>query len=85
MKIAVGNAEPGPCGADYTTSAAESESVVAVAVKTYPHASPGQSVVCPLVYRVSYIAIRLKAPLGGRVLLDEKGSIGAACPDTGDC
>ncbi len=85
VKIAVGNAEPGPCGTDYTASAAESESAVAVAVKAYPHASPGQPVICPLVYRVSYIAIKLKAPVGGRVLLDEKGNIGAACPETGDC
>ena len=85
LKIAVGNAEPGPCGADYTASAAESETAVAVAVKMYPHAPPAQPVVCTLALRLSYIAVRLKAPLGGRVLLDEKGNVGAACPETGDC
>jgi hypothetical protein len=85
LKIPVSNAEPGPCGADYTASAAESESAVAVAVKRYPHALPDQRVMCPLSLRISYIAVSLKAPLAGRVLLDENGNAGTVCPETGDC
>ena len=77
LKIAVGNAGPGPCGSDYTAAAAESDSAVAVAVKQYSHATPGTEVACPLYLRVSYISLTLKAPLGGRVLLDEKGNVGA--------
>jgi hypothetical protein len=85
LKIPVGNAEPGPCGSDYTTATAESESAVAVAVKSISHGSPGDAVACPLVLHISYITVALKAPLGGRVLLDAEGRVGNVCPDTGDC
>ena len=85
LKIAVSNAQPGPCGSDYTASAAESSTAVAVAVKQIPHASPGEEVACDLMLRVSYITLSLKAPLGGRVLLDENGYVGTACPEKGDC
>ena len=85
LKVAEGNAEPGPCGSDYTASAAESNSAVAVAVKQIPHAPPGQPVACDLVLRVSYISLTLKSSLGGRVLLDENGNVGSACPEKGDC
>lgn len=85
LKISVSNAEPGPCGADYTTATAESDKAVAIAIKSIPHASPGEPVVCPLVLHISYITVVLKAPLGGRVLLDEKGEVGTVCPETGDC
>lgn len=85
LKVTVGNAEPGPCGFDYTAAVAESESAVAVAVKQIPHASPGAPVICPLAYRVSYISVSLKAPLGERVLVDEQGNAGTACPETGNC
>jgi len=85
LKIAVSNAQPGPCGSDYTANTAESSTAVAVAVKQIPHVSPGQDVMCDLMLRGSYITVRLKAPLGGRVLLDEKGDVGGACPEKGDC
>lgn len=85
LKIPVSNAGPGPCGADYTASAAESPSAVAVAVKRYPHTAPGQPVACPLSLRISYIAVSLNAPLASRVLLDENGNAGTVCPEMGDC
>lgn len=80
VSIAVGNAEPGPCGSDYTASAAESASAVAIAVKQYPHAKPDQPVACLLSLRVSNITVTLKAPLGGRVLVDENGNVGEVLP-----
>ena len=85
LKVAVGNAEPGPCGFDYTAAAAESDRAVAVAVKQIPHASPGPGVACPAVLHVSYISVTLKAPLGERVLVDEQGNAGTVCPETGSC
>jgi hypothetical protein len=30
-------------------------------------------------------ALSLKAPLGGRVLVDEKGDVGSVCPEIGSC
>jgi hypothetical protein len=85
LKIPVSNAQPGPCGADYTAAAAESKSAVAVAVKMYPHAAPDQPVACDLSLRISYVSVTLKSPLGGRVLVDENGKVGTVCPDEGDC
>jgi hypothetical protein len=85
LKVPVSNAQPGPCGADYTAAAAESDAAVAVAVKRIPHASPGESVVCDAMLRISYISLTLKAPLAGRVLVDEQGKAGGVCPETGDC
>jgi len=85
LDIAVGNAEPGPCGSDYTASAAESKTAVAVALRQFPHAALGANVACPASLRISYITVRLKAPLGGRVLVDEQGNPGMVCPETGDC
>jgi len=67
--------QSGPCGADYTTSAAESPTAVAVAIKTIPH---DLNAVCDLVARMYSIEVHLKAPLGGRVLLDEQGNVGSA-------
>jgi hypothetical protein len=67
--------QSGPCGSDYTTSAAESTTAVAVAIKTYPHDAQA---VCDLVARMYSIDVHLKAPLGDRVLLDENGNVGTA-------
>jgi hypothetical protein len=83
LEVQVGNAQPGPCGNSYTAAAAESGTAVAVAVKAYPHASPGDAVVCDLVLRLSYISVPLKAPLGGRVLVDESGRVSMVCRETG--
>jgi hypothetical protein len=85
LKIPVSNAEPGPCGTDYTTATAESDTAAAVAVKSIPHASPGDAVACPLVLHLGYITVVLNAPLAGRVLVDEQGKAGSVCPETGDC
>ena len=85
LKVAVSNAQAGPCGADYTASAAESEMAMAVAIKRIPHASPGESVVCDAMLRISYISVPLKAAVAGRVLVDEQGKAGMVCPETGDC
>ena len=85
LKVPVYNAGPGPCGADYSAAAAESDSAVAVAIKRYSHSTPSQQVVCTLNLRVSYITVELQAPLGGRVLLDEKGEVGSVCPESGSC
>ena len=81
----VGPPETGSCGADYTAAAAESETAVAVAVKMIPHAPPDQPVNCDLVGYARSVAVTLKAPLGGRVLLDENGNVGSVCPENGDC
>jgi hypothetical protein len=70
-----GRDQSGPCGADYTTSAAESRTAVAVAIKTIRH---DLNAVCDLVARMYSIEVHLKAPLGARVLLDENGNVGSA-------
>ncbi len=85
VSIEVGNAEPGPCGSDYTASAAESVSAVAISVKQIPHARPSDSYACLDVFRPSNITVTLEAPLGGRVLVDENGNVGSVCPETGGC
>lgn len=81
----VSNAQAGPCGSDYTAATAESDTAAAVALMRIPHASPGEHLICDDMLRVSYISVALKAPLGGRVLLDENGAVGAVCPEKGDC
>ena len=85
LQVGVGNTGPGPCEADYTAAAAESDTAVAVALKRIPHSSPGQAVACDLVLRVSYISVALKAPLDNRVLVDEQGNPGMVCPEDGAC
>jgi hypothetical protein len=85
VKIAVGDAQPGPCGSDYTTAVAESGAAVAIALRRIPHAAPGQMVACPAIYRVGYITAILTAPLAGRVLVDEAGNAGAACAEGRGC
>jgi hypothetical protein len=73
---------PGPCGADYTASAAESETAVGVAVKGTPHGGTGN---CDLVGYFRTVTVHLSAPLGGRVLLNAQGDVEIVCPETGDC
>lgn len=85
LRIPVTNMEAGPCGSDYTAAAAESSTAVAVAVKRFPHSKPGDDVICDLVLRAGHIDLKLKAPLGGRVLLDEQGRVGAACTGSDGC
>jgi hypothetical protein len=85
IKIGVSNAQPGPCGADYTAASAESAHAVAIAVKRIPHPAPSGEVVCDLMLRTSFIEVKLNAPLDGRVLLDENGAVGMACREEADC
>ena len=75
---------PGACGADYTAAAAESETAVAVAVMMIPHAASGQ-IFCTAIAQQRTVTVHLRAPLGGRVLVNENGSVGVACPESGDC
>jgi hypothetical protein len=74
---------PGPCGVDYSAAAAESETAVAVAVSSRTHGGP--NTICDLVGYGRKVVVQLAAPLGGRVLLDEKGNAGTACPENGGC
>jgi hypothetical protein len=86
LRIAAPNQQPGPCGNDYTAVAAESTSAVAIAVRQFPHSAPGANVVCDAMLRIGYVDVRLAAPIGGRVLVDEAGQVGAACAiGTEDC
>lgn len=75
---------PGPCGADYTAVAAESDTAVAVAVKMIPHPASGQ-IACTAVAQGRTVTVHLGAPLGGRVLVDENGNVGVACPENENC
>jgi hypothetical protein len=75
---------PGPCGADYTAAAAESDTAVAVAVKSIPHSS-GMAVACDAVGYFRTVTVHLNAPLGGRILVDANGDVGVACPEQGGC
>lgn len=85
LKVPVGNPGTGPCDTQYAASVAESSVAVAVAVKGTPNAPSDQPVACPLSLRLGYIDVALRSPLGGRVLLDEKGEVGMVCPEAGDC
>lgn len=85
LKIPVGNEGTGKCDSQYTASAAESSSAVAVGVRQFPNASPGEVVGCPLPLRLSYISVHLGAPLGGRVVVNQKGDVMSVCPETEWC
>ena len=74
---------PGPCGEDFAGSVAESDTAVAVAISSRTHG--GEGVVCTLEGHFRTVVLHLAKPIGGRVLLDEKGNPGAVCPETGDC
>lgn len=78
LEAQVANPGAGPCDFRYTAAAAESDSAVAVAVRQFTN--PGAGGACPAILRPGYVTVALKAPLGARVLLDEKGDPGAACP-----
>jgi hypothetical protein len=74
---------PGPCGEDFSASAAESDTAVAVAISTRIHGGP--NVACTLEGHFRAVQVRLVKPLGGRVLVDAQGNVGSVCPETGDC
>ena len=71
----VGGPDRGACGVDYTASAAESTTAVAVAIKGYAHDT---NTVCDLVGYSRSVVVHLKAPLGDRVLVDAGGDVGSA-------
>ena len=69
-------AVPGPCGADYTGSAAESATAVVVTVRQVPPDSARNSSTqaCPAIAAARSVVLHLAAPLGGRVLLTVDGA-----------
>jgi hypothetical protein len=75
--------KPGPCGADYTGSVAESASAVAVAVLAIPHASSSGPVACTLEAQERSVTITLTTPLGGRVVVNAAGDAVVVCPEAG--
>jgi hypothetical protein len=75
---------PGPCGEDFSASAAESETAVSVAIASRFHTLPaGEG--CTLEGHVRTMTVRLSRPLGGRVLVDAKGDAGAVCVEGTAC
>ena len=74
---------PGPCGEDFSASAAESNTAVAVAISSRIHGGP--NVACTLEGHFRTMQVRLVTPLGGRVLVDAQGNVGSVCPETGGC
>jgi hypothetical protein len=58
----------GPCTASYSLSVKESKEAVAVVVVAHPHESG--AVACTAVGYPRHASARLKAPLGGRVVVD---------------
>ncbi len=74
---------PGPCGEDFSASAAQSETAVAVAISSRIHGGP--NVACTLEGHFRTVQVRLVRPLGGRVVVDVQGNVGSVCPETGDC
>jgi hypothetical protein len=85
LRIRVSNAGPGKCDYGYSVATAESATAVSYAVRQFSHASPGESVICTLPLWISYIAAPLRAPLGGRVVVDAAGEVAGVCPEVGDC
>jgi hypothetical protein len=74
---------PGPCGQDFSASAAESDTAVAVAISSRIHGGP--NVICTTEGHFRTVQVRLVKPLGARVLVDAQGNVGGVCPETGDC
>ena len=74
---------PGPCGEDFSASAAESDTAVAIAIASRIHGGP--NVVCTLEGHFRTVTVRLGKPLDGRVVVDAQGNVGSVCPETGDC
>jgi hypothetical protein len=70
----------GPCGAEYATAVAESQSAVGVAVQEIPNASSGDMVACPAVAQQRSVTVSLASPLGGRVVVDNSGNAVSVCP-----
>jgi hypothetical protein len=85
LRVPVENAGPGPCDSEYTASTAESASAVAIAIRATPHSPPAGPVACPAILRLGDLVVTLKAPLGDRVLVDERGNPGMVCPERSDC
>lgn len=82
---AIGGPEtPGPCGEDFSASAAESDTAVAVAIASRFHTPPaGEG--CTLEGHARTVTVRLSRPLGGRVLVDAKGDANSVCVEGTAC
>lgn len=74
----------GPCFEELSASAAESETAVAVAIATRFHTPPAGDG-CTAEGHFRTVAVHLARPLGGRVLVDEKGNAGTACLEGTAC
>ena len=75
---------PGPCGEDFSASAAESDTAVAVVIASRFHTPPPDQG-CTLVGYFRTVTVRLSRPLAGRVLADAKGEASAVCVEGTTC
>lgn len=75
LGIVGGPDTPGPCGIDYSASAAESDTAVAVAIASRMHGG-GTNTVCDLVGYSRTVTVHLSRPIGGRVPVDSLGNAG---------
>ncbi|HET9780569.1 MAG TPA: hypothetical protein VFR33_02225, partial [Candidatus Dormibacteraeota bacterium] len=73
-----GPAVEGSCHTDYVAAIAESDAAVAIAVA--PDSSRSCGGASSAVGYLRAVTVALRKPLGGRVLLDEKGRVAVACP-----
>lgn len=71
----------GPCEAMYRGVVAESKSAVAIAAEPIPDEQTGRGSACTLEgYRRS-VTVTIGSPLGGRVVVDARGSVVPVCPE----
>jgi hypothetical protein len=70
----------GPCQEIYRGAVAESPTAVAVAIGAIPHETPNAGVACTLIGYPRSVSVTLASPLGGRVLVDDRGSVAPVCP-----
>ena len=83
ISVVGGPDTPGPCGVDYSASAAESSTAVAVAIASRVHGGP--DTICTLVGYPRTVTVTLKTPLGARVLVDASGNVGTVCLESESC
>lgn len=71
----------GPCESMYRGMVSESGTAIAIAPEPIPHEQAGGGGACTLVgYRRS-VTVSLASPLGGRVVVDARGSAVPVCPE----
>jgi len=74
---------PGPCGEDFSASAVESDTAVAVAIASRFHTPTAGGRTLEGHFRT--VTVRLSRPLGGRVLVDAKGDASVVCVEETAC